>query len=759
MGMKNRKRKLILLIVLMMVACAGLMAWLAQEESVRREAREAELARRIAARVSVSFVDYTYGSAKTVGAAAIDHISASHVISHRGKEGPDEHSFDAYDAAIAAGSEYIEQDLVQSSDGTLYVSHDKTAYAMTGDSRSYSSMSDAEIDSLRTHAGRNILKLSDVFDRYGDSVTYVIELKTADAATVDAFCRIVREYGLEDCVIAQCFFASALEAIESRMPDMPKMLVCMYKSSFDIGLGLPYIDMICANVDFMDRGNCDAAHEAGKKFGAWTLNYEQQIRDAIDIGADFYFTNDTPLALSLEKSVRCSDLQERLDEYLGRMAALRDEVREELRLILENSPQNGSKNSDGGNQGGGQPDANADGTGSAGSSASDAADSNAKPVQTLFFASDYQAEPEWDEPREILSDILDAALDDGKTPDKFIYCGDYTNDSKLHDYQLSPDDNIEEIRKTIRSEVAGHAAGNDDSGKSTGNNDAGKGNDGNDSSGKAKVTAKVTDEDFLFVQGNHDALTDRISETGLYDLGGCLVYVLNTQHDFPWKQGKTKGARAAVQAASGKLEEALDGLIKNGETRPVFIAGHVPLHYTARTSSLHTTGDNLYSGIIFDVVNEAAGSLDIVYLFGHNHSKGWDCCMGGACVYKGVDETLLIPVDTGGITSDRFTEKKLRFTYLNAGYTGYYMNCSLDELLSGTSDRYHAADETLTGTICEIYKNRIVLTRYARDGIHRLGADGEANPYCPDGGLIDPSYYSRSTESPQTVALETAGRE
>ena len=52
----------------------------------------------------------------------------------------------------------------------------------------------------------------------------------------------------------------------------------------------------------------------------------------------------------------------------------------------------------------------------------------------------------------------------------------------------------------------------------------------------------------------------------------------------------------------------------------------------------------MYSSLVFDVVNEAGKDLDIIYLFGHNHSKGWDCYMGGGAVYKAVGDSLTLPV-------------------------------------------------------------------------------------------------------------------
>ena len=338
------------------------------------------------------------------------------------------------------------------------------------------------------------------------------------------------------------------------------------------------------------------------------------------------------------------------------------------------------------------------------------------------------------EPAETLRAVLEAAKADGKNIDRAVMCGDYTNDAKLHDYQLSPDESIEEIRTIIKEECAGI------SGES--GSDAGESADTN------------TGDRILFVQGNHDRMTDQITPGGLLDCGDYLIYVLNTEEDFPWKQGKVQGCLAKVRRSSSTMKECFDELIGKGETRPVFIAGHVPLHFTARTSSRHTTGDNLYSSLIFNVVNEAAKDLDIIYLFGHDHSKGWDCYLGGSSVYRAKGDTILIPeFSEEKVNTDMYTEERLRFTYLNAGYAGYYMNCGSEEHKAGEKDKYSAADETLTGTVFEIYGDRITITRYDAGGVHVLGHNGEADPYKGgiDAGLIPEAFFSGETPSPQNI--------
>jgi glycerophosphoryl diester phosphodiesterase/predicted phosphodiesterase len=644
----SRTAKTILIIILLLVLCLLAGAWLLFVESQSERAiQRATLGPKVCDIVTSGF-DVVSEAASSVGDEALgEWMTADRVYSHRGSAGRNEHSFEAYDAAIEAGSHNIEQDVVISGDGTLYVSHDLTAAAMTGDGRSYSSMSDAEIDSLTTYAGGHILKLSEVFEHYGKNVKYLVELKSSDDATIDAFVKEVDSHDMADQIIVQSQELAVLDKLEETYPKMPKLMVIKTSGGLQQAMSSENVDMVGARVQFVNEANCNEAHDRGKKFVGWTLDSESEIMNAINIGADAYFTNDTPLAIELERKYR---------------------------------PYKISNHS------------------------------------TIFFASDYQPESGFDAPKDTLSALLESAISDGKNPDSLVVCGDFTNDGNLYNYQLSPDDSISEIKDVVREKAP-----------------------------------QIQTNNMIFVQGNHDAMGDQISSTGLHEYDNYLVYVLNTEEDFPWSQGKTSGSHDKVSKAAKEMEARFSELISKGETRPVFIAGHVPLHYSARTSSRHTTGDNLYSSLIFDVVNEAAKSLDIIYVHGHNHSKGWDCYMGGAAAYKAVGDSILIPVfHDGDITTDEFEARELNFTYMNAGYTGYYMNCSPSDY---GDESYRAADETLSATVCEVYKDRIEITRYDANGRHVLGAAGEANPYKGgiDEGLIGSEYYSKETESPATI--------
>lgn len=260
---------------------------------LEEEAQEAQAAAQAAAEAA----------AAEAAAKAEAWSRAEHVYSHRGASGYEvEHTFAAYDLAIEQGSHYIEQDLVSSKEGTLYVSHDDTAARIAGVNRSFRAMDDADIDQLRTANGEPIHSLAAVFERYGQSVCYVVELKQGEEQVAE-FVRLVREYGLEEHVIVQSFFPDALLSAEEALPEAPKLWLCRSQDAFNRAVGEESADIVCVKGTLMTEKNCKACHKQGKKFCVYWTDGEE-VRHAIELGADCYFTNYTDTALALEKEYR-----------------------------------------------------------------------------------------------------------------------------------------------------------------------------------------------------------------------------------------------------------------------------------------------------------------------------------------------------------------------------------------------------------------------------------------------------------------------
>lgn len=295
---KNRKQTTKIIIILLMLAlCVVAFLYIVNLTHSRSEARKAETA---AAEEAEKAATETVPDASQQEGQAAQSGAGTHVIAHRGSAGDDELSFAAYDRAVEAGAGYIEADMVVSADGTVYVAHEDESGPMTGYEGYFSGMNDSQIDSLTTRAGNKVLKLTDLFDKYGDSVKYVVDIKYNDPRNAEALVKTVKEYGNEGNVVAASFLPKALSAVEEDLPDMTKIYLCSDQGTFNAGLGYSFADVLCVPADIMNADNLKAAGDNGKKFSAWTLNTEEEIKSAIELGVDTYFTDDSALAVKLE---------------------------------------------------------------------------------------------------------------------------------------------------------------------------------------------------------------------------------------------------------------------------------------------------------------------------------------------------------------------------------------------------------------------------------------------------------------------------
>lgn len=219
----------------------------------------------------------------------------------------------------------------------------------------------------------------------------------------------------------------------------------------------------------------------------------------------------------------------------------------------------------------------------------------------------------------------------------------------------------------------------------------------------------------IYIQGNHDtnlspsSSSNLLAETGEHDTDDYGVYVINYS-DFG-------------SAASG-LQTYLNG--KSGYTKPIFVLSHQPLHVTSR-------GDNTKAVNLFNVLN-VYENLNIIFLFGHNHSNGWDDYLGGAAVYLKKGDSINI----AQASKTEFAVETLNFHYMNAGYVAYYRDVNT------------GSETDLTMTVFEITEDTVTVKRFSEKGLHDLKSEGVTNTYKSESGYEpDTNVYT----SPQTITL------
>lgn len=220
------------------------------------------------------------------------------------------------------------------------------------------------------------------------------------------------------------------------------------------------------------------------------------------------------------------------------------------------------------------------------------------------------------------------------------------------------------------------------------------------------------------IQGNHDNKKAEFAETGFYDMGTYCLYVIN-ENDFPWKQSMRKDD--GVKAVAADIEKNLDKMIKAGDRRPVIVMTHVPLHHTGRNSY----GDNMYASYIFNVLNEKGKALDIVFIFGHNHSSSYDDYIGGSVNYMAPGDKIRIPFpDEKG--ENCYSEETLNFTYTNCGYIGYSDN-----------HKTETSTDILTLGFIQITPEKLRFIKYSEDGVYAVNEISRVNN---DSAVKAPAY-------------------
>lgn len=346
-----------------------------------------------------------------------------------------------------------------------------------------------------------------------------------------------------------------------------------------------------------------------------------------------------------------------------------------------------------------------------------AAPAKAQEKHTIVIASsDFQADTDAQSSAQ-LAGLLEEVKKDYPEADGYLHCGDYTVDTHYEDASQS-NSGIKAFLKTVEEADMG-----------------------------------IPEENIILGQGNHDPKnTNGLSDFGENDPDGGEYGVFNIKEDgFMWYAGmySHNGTEVVAQHeptvkdTAQRLKKYLQAKADEHFTAPIFVISHVPLHFSMRTI---VWGDGRYAHYLTDVLNEGAGlGLNIIFLFGHDHSQGWDNYLGGSCIYLPRGSTMKI-ASPG--TNKNCKDVQIGFTYMNAGYTGYF-----------TTEYGENVDRTLTVSVFDITGNSVEIRRYSENGLHDLKSKGVYNLKSFSGKSESSlGHYTPYTEvfgSPQKVYLVT----
>ena len=140
------------------------------------------------------------------------------IIAHRGASGyAPENTMAAFERAVALGATEVETDVAFTKDRRLLLFHDATLERTTDGSGRPEDYTLEELKRLdagslldREYAGEPLITLEELFDRFGDTLTYHVEIKKPMPGLVRAVIGAIRPRGLIDRV-----FIAAIDDDES----------------------------------------------------------------------------------------------------------------------------------------------------------------------------------------------------------------------------------------------------------------------------------------------------------------------------------------------------------------------------------------------------------------------------------------------------------------------------------------------------------------------------------------------------------------
>ena len=210
-------------------------------------------------------------------------------VGHRGVMGVEpENTLRSFVRAEREGFPVIELDLHLSKDGALVVMHDAEVDRTTDGEGPIGDFTLAELRELDAGEGERI----PVFEEVVDAVQAPLQAEIKDRAAARVLAGVIVERGLQDRVTVISFHDDALREIREQLPAVPVVLVTGKSSptaperARELGAG-----MVSCELEHLDEEIVERCHSAGIKVISWTVNTEDDLARARELGLDGVVTD------------------------------------------------------------------------------------------------------------------------------------------------------------------------------------------------------------------------------------------------------------------------------------------------------------------------------------------------------------------------------------------------------------------------------------------------------------------------------------
>ena len=248
------------------------------------------------------------------------------VIAHQGGDGlwPGNTLF-AYQNAAKLGVDVLEMDIHITKDGKLVLMHDETVDRTTDGTGEIESMTLAELKQLDAGyswtpdegktfpfrgQGITMTTLEEVFQTFPEKLM-TIEIKKSNASMIKPFCDLIRQYNMQDKVLAASFYDDKMKEFRNECPEVATSsaknettVFVLSSKAFLAGFYSPDFASLqvpeeSGGITVMTESFVKAAHSRGLAVEVWTINDTEVMQKLINWGVDGIITDRPDLMMEL----------------------------------------------------------------------------------------------------------------------------------------------------------------------------------------------------------------------------------------------------------------------------------------------------------------------------------------------------------------------------------------------------------------------------------------------------------------------------
>jgi glycerophosphoryl diester phosphodiesterase len=274
--------------------------------------------------------DYTDPlSADTMASSKIDRQIWPAVVAHRGASSTHpENTMVSFLAAVEAGADFVELDVRLTADDVPVVLHDFDVSRTTGGTGLVHQMTLSEVKALDASGGRGtwaeIPTFEEVLRGLSGRVGVDVEIKNLPGepafdspveAIAEHVVRLIEETRFDGPVIMSSFNWLPIERIRELAPEIPTGFIT--SALIDPWAALVYVrsrghDLLVPQAPALYEAGPEfvqAAHEAGVRLAAWTVDDPDAVERLFTMGVDAVATNDPGMAVPVRDRYRQSPAQ------------------------------------------------------------------------------------------------------------------------------------------------------------------------------------------------------------------------------------------------------------------------------------------------------------------------------------------------------------------------------------------------------------------------------------------------------------------